>query len=126
MTLANHPLPDLGLAPSAIAASNFGPVVPLPRQGGAAEWLAWMAETAARSYAKDFIYYLLGAGVTFIVLWIVLRRRLDHRRIEGYPAAHHLRREILASLSTLVVFATIGVGLTYAGLSGWTRFYMSF
>jgi len=127
MTIANQPLPDLGLAPSAIETAHTGPMAPLPVDGAAADWLVWMAETAARTYAKDFIYYLLGAGVIFVLLWIVLRRRLDHRRIDrAYPEAHHLRREILYSLLTLCVFAAIGVGLTYAALSGWTRLYIDF
>lgn len=127
MTLANFPPPSLGDAPSTVEAAHSGRMAPPPQAGDLGDWLLWAADTAARTFATDFVYYLLGAGLTFLLLWIVLRRRLAHRRIDpAYPEARHLRREFLFSLASVGVYAVIGVGLTFAALAGWTRLYVEF
>ncbi len=126
MTHANFPPPALGDAP-AIAVSHTQNLLPPGDGAGIADWLAWTGKMAASIYANDFTYYMLGAGLTFLLLWVLLRRRLAHRRIEAaFPERRHLRREFLFSLLTLAVFAVIGVGLTYAVQSGWTRLYFDF
>jgi sterol desaturase/sphingolipid hydroxylase (fatty acid hydroxylase superfamily) len=119
--------PALGDAPAAVAAAHVQ-VMPPPGDGaGVAEWLAWAGEMAARIYANDFTYYILAAGLTFLLLWVLLRRRLAHRRVDAaYPERRHLRREFLFSLLTVAVFAVIGVGLTYAAGAGWTSIYVDF
>jgi sterol desaturase/sphingolipid hydroxylase (fatty acid hydroxylase superfamily) len=127
MTLANLPLPALDDGTAAIEAAHSGRMAPPPGTGDLGDWLVWAADTAARTFATDLVYYLLGAGLTFLLLWVVLRGRLAHRRIDpAYPEGRHLRREILFSLVTLCVFALIGVGLTFAALAGWTRLYLDF
>ena len=127
MTLPNHPPPALGHAAPLVEATHSGRMAPPPETGDAGDWLLWAADTAARTFATDFIYYLLGAGLTFLLLWVVFRRRLAHRRIDpAYPEARHLRREILFSIASLAVFAAIGVGLTFAAVAGWTRLYIEF
>ena len=127
MTLANVPPPALDAGASAVEAAHSGRMAPLPEGGTLGDWLGWAAETAARTLANDLAFYLLGAGLTFLLLWVLLRGRLAHRRIDpAYPEARHLRREILFSLASLGVFALIGVAMTGAALAGWTRLYVDF
>ncbi|HEY7610671.1 MAG TPA: sterol desaturase family protein [Alphaproteobacteria bacterium] len=127
MTLANVPPPALGDSPLAVAAAHSGRMAPPHGSGNIGDWLGWTIDTAARTYATDLVYYILGAGLTYLLLWVVFRGRLAHRRIDpAYPEARHLRREILFSLASLAVFAVIGVGLTFAALAGWTRLYIDF
>lgn len=127
MTSGNFPPPDLGDAPSVFQTAHAGRLPPPAEGAGLADWLAWAAETAARVYANDLFYYLFGAVATFLLLWVLLRRRLAHRRIDhDYPEARHLRREFVFSLLTVATFAVIGVGLTYAAIAGWTRIYVDF
>lgn len=126
MTLPNLPPPAVDGALVFIESAHSGRMAP---SGGAdiVDWLLWAAGAAARTFATDFTYYLLGAGITFLLLWVIFRRRLAHRRIDpAYPDARHLRREVLFSLLSIGVYAVIGVGLTFAALAGWTRLYFDF
>jgi Delta7-sterol 5-desaturase len=127
MTIAPVPPPDLGPAITILEAAHSGRMARPPQSGGLEEWLGWAGDTAMRTFATDFLYYFLGAGLIFLLLWVVLRRRLAHRRIESeYPEARHIRREILFSIASVGVYALIGVGLTFAALMGWTRLYIQF
>ena len=122
-----HPPPPFELEPQVAAAAHTGRVAQLPESGSPVDWLLWAGETAARTFANDLTFYLLWAGLIFLVLWIALRRRLAHRRIDpAFPEARHLRREILFSLASMGVFALIGVALTAATLAGWTQIYVDF
>jgi Delta7-sterol 5-desaturase len=57
----------------------------------------------------DLLRYLLGAGLVFLVLWKWLGKRLAHRRIApDYPPAQQLRREFAYSMSTVLIFASVG------------------
>ena len=88
------------------------------------ELAVWAAAAWGKIYLLDFVRYVIPAGLAFCTLWVVLRRRLAHRRIQaGYPAGRHLRREFLYSLSSLAIFAAIGVAIVHAALSGWTAMY---
>lgn len=119
------PIPGPDVGPAAEAAAHSGRVATPPETGQPADWLLWAVETAARTFAADLTFYLLGAGLAFLVLWVALRRRLAHRRIDpAYPEARHLRREFLFSLASMGVFAVLGVALTGATLAGWTRIYV--
>jgi sterol desaturase/sphingolipid hydroxylase (fatty acid hydroxylase superfamily) len=101
---------------------------PLPPEGAdVAAWIRWLVEAYIGAFAGDFFYYLLAAGSTFVVLWVVLRRRLRHRRIEAeFPPRRQLRREFLWSLSTVAIFALYGVGIAYASHRGWSAIYLEF
>lgn len=127
MTLAHVPPPTLDDAASAVEIAHSGRMAPPPESPDLGDWLLWAADTAARTFATDLFYYLAGAGLTFVLLWVVFRRRLAHRRIDSaFPESRHIRREILFSIASVAVFALIGVGLTYAALAGWTRIYIDF
>lgn len=67
----------------------------------------------------DFARYLIAAGVVYVVLWIALRNRVAHRRIQpGLPERKQMRREFGYSLLTVLIFATVGLGIYYGGQSG--------
>ncbi len=67
----------------------------------------------------DFSRYLIAAGLVYGVLWIALRNRLAHRRIQpGLPARRQMAMELGYSVLTVVIFATVGVGVYYAGQAG--------
>jgi Delta7-sterol 5-desaturase len=51
--------------------------------------------------------YLIAATLVWGVLHVLLRRRLSHRLISGWPTAADLRREIAYSISTTMVLAAI-------------------
>ena len=52
--------------------------------------------------------YLGGALLVWLLLHVLLRRRLAHRVIAGWPTARDVRREMAYSVSTLLVFAAMG------------------
>jgi sterol desaturase/sphingolipid hydroxylase (fatty acid hydroxylase superfamily) len=72
----------------------------------------------------DFLRYLLGAGLVFLVLWKLLRKRLAHRRIApDYPPARQLRREFTYSMSTVLIFASVGFWVYTRALNGCFTIY---
>jgi sterol desaturase/sphingolipid hydroxylase (fatty acid hydroxylase superfamily) len=128
MTVPAAPPPTLaGPTLPVEPAAHIGIGAPPSDGAGLADWLGWAAERVALVYANDLTQYLIAAGTVFLVLWVLLRRRLAHRRIEpDYPAARHIRREVLYSLLTVVVFALNGLFMSYAVIAGWTRVYLDF
>ena len=63
----------------------------------------------AAIYISDLFRYVLAAGSVFVLLWKVLRRRVEYRRINlEYPPAAQLRREFAYSMSTVAIFAATG------------------
>src|SRR5436853_320575 len=95
-----------------------------------------------KHYAFDFagesIRYLLFAGIAFLLLWVVFRKRLSHRMIQRkYSTRQRLTSEFLYSMSSIAIFSVIGVcvftaikkgyGLTYFHVSerGWPYFFIS-
>jgi sterol desaturase/sphingolipid hydroxylase (fatty acid hydroxylase superfamily) len=99
----------------------------------------WLADTAAalgspaawHSFRKVFVASLLDEGWRYAlfalaawgVLHVLLRRRLAHRLIAGWPSAADLRREIAYSLGTLAVFAAIAAVVLAAVVSGHAEIY---
>lgn len=79
-------------------------------------WLdggSWHA--AAHSFFHHFAFeaarYLIAVLVVWTLVHGVLRRRLAHRLISHWPAWRDVKREAMYSLSTLAVFAALGVGM---------------
>jgi Delta7-sterol 5-desaturase len=70
--------------------------------------------------------YVVGAGLMWVCLRYLSRAQwLVNRRLsEKTPTSRQLRREILCSLRTLVIFGLIAGGIVYAALGGWTRMYI--
>lgn len=61
----------------------------------------------------DFLRYAITAGVVWLLIEVLLGRRLAHRRLfTGARPAGQVRREIVYSMSTVLIFAANGL-LTY-------------
>lgn len=75
-------------------------------------------------FSIDLLRYLIAAGGVWLLVQVLLRRRLGARRIaRGEARAGQIRREIGYSLSTVVVFAGHGVMLWLWAANGWLRIY---
>ena len=72
----------------------------------------------------DFLRYFLSAGGVFLVLWIWRRDHLLHRRIQAtFPETAQMRREFAYSLSTVLVFSVVGLGIFLGKDAGIWRIY---
>lgn len=80
--------------------------------------LRFMAQVFAGSLVKEGVRYLLGTLLLWGLLHIALRKRLGHRLIEAWPTARDIRREVAYSISSMLIFAAAGVGITALVLSG--------
>ena len=71
---------------------------------------ASLPQAALTILVTDFLRYALAAGGVWLIVGVLLRRRLAHRRIlDASPAPGQVRREIAWSLSTVVIFAANGL-----------------
>lgn len=69
-------------------------------------------------------WYLLLAGLAWIVLHRLLSRMLARRRINPQiPARGQIGREVLCSLRSLLIFGLMGGLVAFSVLSGWTWMY---
>jgi sterol desaturase/sphingolipid hydroxylase (fatty acid hydroxylase superfamily) len=87
-----------------------------PMNSASGPWLDPAAWTQLRlvwwaGFGKEATFYALASGCFWLVLHVLLRRRLAHRLIAGWPSARDQRRELAYSLSTLVIFAAIGAAV---------------
>lgn len=77
--------------------------------------------------ATTLLRYLVFAGTTYLLFWVVFRSATEKRRIQkSYPPASHIWREVRYSLGTVALFALVGVGLHHAERSHWTLIYRDF
>ena len=70
------------------------------------------------SFLDDGKYYLLSALVIWGLLHVLLKNRLAHRAIGGWPTRADLRREIAYSISTLCVITALNAGILALVVSG--------
>jgi Delta7-sterol 5-desaturase len=83
-----------------------------------------LGDVVVRVLIGDFLRYLLGAGLVYLVLWKWLGKRLAHRRIApNYPPPRQLRREFLYSISTVLIFAANGILVYTLAVSGTVTIY---
>ena len=72
----------------------------------------------------DLLRYLLGAGLVWCVVNVMLRQRLAHRRIlAASPRPGQVRHELVYSLATVAIFAANGTLLWVLALNGGVRIY---
>lgn len=70
-------------------------------------------------YMMDFGRYVIAAGLVYSLLWLVLRQRLAHRKIQpGKPELRQMLMEFRYSALTVVIYATIGLGLYFGAQAG--------
>src|SRR5436305_15218625 len=72
----------------------------------------------------DFLRYALAAGAVWLLVEVLLVRRLAGRRIlDGVRQAGQVRREFMYSLSTVLIFATNGLLVWLLTAAGTTKIY---
>jgi Delta7-sterol 5-desaturase len=79
--------------------------------------LPWFDPAAWKVLRSSFVFnlfmestrYLLGVVAMWLLLHVLLKRRLAHRTIAGWPTTKDIRREAAYSLSTTLVFASLGM-----------------
>lgn len=75
-------------------------------------------------FVLDFLRYFIPASVAFLLFWVIFRKTLGHRFIQQrWPSNKRLWSEFKYSLSTVAIFAIIGVGIYLAKQNGYTQFY---
>lgn len=83
-----------------------------------------MAVMAAVLFAILLGRYLLVVGPMYLVFWKLLRRRMQHRRIQRvFPPRRRLIGEFWWSMSTFAIFTAVGVTMFLLNQHGWTRLY---
>lgn len=64
------------------------------------------------------------AGIAWLLGYVIFKRRWLHRKIVmRFPAGSEVRREMLYSLSSLVIFGLVGSGTLWAARAGYTQVY---
>ena len=67
--------------------------------------------------------YLIAACLVWALTHFLLRRRLAHRLIGQWPSRADMRREMLYSMSSLTIFATLGAGVLALVVTGHAEIY---
>ncbi len=101
--------------------------------------LSILFDVFTRILINDFLRYFITAGIAFLIFWIFLRERLQHRFIQKkFPKTKRLWFEFRYSMSTVLIFAlngamifalkNTGFTLIYADIStyGWAYAVLSF
>jgi len=69
-----------------------------------------VAQVALTILTVDFLRYVLAAGGVWLLVEVLLRRRLAARRIlDAAPAPGQVRRELAYSMATVLIFAANGL-----------------
>lgn len=72
----------------------------------------------------DFLRYFVPSSLAFVLVWIILKERLAHRFIQaGRPEPSRLWSEFRYSMSTVVIFSTVGLCITIAKGQGYLHIY---
>ena len=104
---------------------DFGLTAP-PYGGCVFQWLDWAWRAFAQIFVMDFGKYAIAASLAFVLLWIVFREPMKRRKIQKRTApASQLRREFLWSLSSVIVYGLVGIGIVLMIQGGWSRLYLS-
>ena len=72
----------------------------------------------------DFLRYILTAGSAYLLFWVIFEKQWRHRVIQQKPLRKQkMWMEFRYSLSTLLIFGIIGLGLIKAKMAGYTLVY---
>lgn len=73
---------------------------------------------------SDLMRYVIGAGGVWLVINVALKAVLARRKIRAEtPGWRQIRREILASLRTVLVFASVGTAIAISAHAGNLKLY---
>jgi sterol desaturase/sphingolipid hydroxylase (fatty acid hydroxylase superfamily) len=68
--------------------------------------------------------YMLFAGIAWLLGYLIFKRPWAHRKIiQRFPPASEVRREILYSVLSMIIFGAVGAATIYAVRQGWTQLY---
>ncbi len=71
-----------------------------------------------------FLRYLLLASIAFLVYYVIKRKTWSWKKIQlKFPEGNDLRREFLFSISTSVIFATLGYLFFFGPMARYTQVY---
>jgi len=74
--------------------------------------------------SENALRYFAFAGVAWLLGYVLFAKRWRSRKIDPrMPAGADVRREILLSLGTLLIFGLVGALTIEAARAGWTRVY---
>ena len=77
--------------------------------------------------ADNGLRYLLFAGVAWLLGYVIFRQRWARRKIiPDFPARTEMRREILLSLLSALIYGLVGAATLWATHHGWTQVYFRF
>ena len=86
-------------------------------------WTDWLQLILQLGMSDGFWYGLL-AGATWLLCYVVFRRRWLRRKVVAhFPEPAEVWREIRYSLLTLLIFSLVGVATLAATRQGWTQIY---
>lgn len=75
-------------------------------------------------YLFDLFRYLIPASLAFLLFWIIGRNHWRHLFIQkDFPKNKQLYREFAYSMSTVVIFSLVGLGVYAANKAGITQLY---
>lgn len=70
------------------------------------------------------IRYSMFAGLAWLLAYVLFYRRWKHRKVvQKLPASSEIRREMLYSAISIVIFAAVGAVTILAVRQGWTQMY---
>lgn len=75
-------------------------------------------------FVLNILRYFLFAGIAYFVFYVWQRQAMFHRKIQQkYPDWKEHRRDILYSISSGIIFGTLGVSVFLAKKQGYTQLY---
>lgn len=79
---------------------------------------------AGAEVATDFVWYAVGAGVLWLVFYVVFRKALGGRKVvPRAPTRGQIGLETARSLRSIAVFGLVSTLVVFAALGGHTRLY---
>ena len=87
------------------------------------EAVAWLAHVYGQALVHEGAFYLTAVLGVWLLLHVVLRKRLGHRLIAQWPAQKDIQREMRYSVTTLLIFSALAMAITSAVLRGKVTVY---
>ncbi|WP_170578165.1 sterol desaturase family protein [Ruegeria arenilitoris] len=86
--------------------------------------LTTLLSVYANVFGGDFLRYVLGAGGTYLLINVLLARRLAAQKVRlSDPPKGQIRREILVSLRTVLIFTAAGTSIVLGARAGVITIY---
>ena len=81
-------------------------------------------ERYLQHFGWDLVRYFLFAGIPYTIFYVLLKSQLFRFKIQQkFPEFYHMRREILFSLSSMLIFTFVGTCVFILRKNGYTQIY---